>query len=232
MELNPRSRCFRSLGLLLCGVPVLQAAAGAGSAPDLSDVLAGSKGSFDFGFLFIGFFALSLATFSFAKGYQLVSRARSGREKEKESAELEMMREENERLLQMNNSLMRENDDLKRTVARLEETFREKTMHEEVLVRNISGLKKEFEKLQSEKQKIAAERDALVQQLNQCSFFEVKNEAVPETAAVVEAAPVPQEVAIEIKPEIKAGKADKKIATGKAVKKPRSVSKHKRGGKK
>jgi hypothetical protein len=212
------------LALIFCVlliVPVLAS----DSASHLSDVLSSSKASrasFDFNYLLIGFVALSLTTLSFAKGYEIFTRGKDRKEKQRECTELEILKEENDRLIKTNAAAMRENDELKRAVARLEESFREKSAQEESLLRNIAGLKKEFERLNAEKQKLLDEKGAEMLRLSQCTLLEAPKAAVePEPAAGVKIE------AAEARP---AGK--KKIVTVKAKKKAPSALKPKRGGKK
>ena len=146
------------------------------SGPDLTDVLQGHKASFDLSYLMIGFFALSLATLSFAKGYELLTRPK----KEEKNSELDILKEENCRYFELNARTQKENEDITRQILRLESAFREKAGQEEVLAKNASSLKKEFEKLQAEKNKLLAEKEALNLELNQKSIFEIPKMPAPE----------------------------------------------------
>ena len=146
------------------------------SAPDLTDVLRGQKFSFDFGYFLMGFFALSLATLSFAKGYEIFTRPK----KEEKNSELDILKEENCRFFEMNTGIQKENEDLKRQILRLEEAFRSKSGQEEILQKTSAGLKKECEKLQAEKSKLSAEKEALALELNQKSIFELPKMPPPE----------------------------------------------------
>jgi hypothetical protein len=137
------------------------------SVPDLTEVLKGHGFSIDFGFALMGFFALSLATISFAKGYEILTRA-------SKKDELEILKEENEKLVRSNSDSHQEAEDQKRQIQRITEIFREKVSQEEILKKNAADLKKECEKMLHEKKKLLLENEALVLEMNQKSFFDMQ----------------------------------------------------------
>jgi hypothetical protein len=137
------------------------------NVPDLTEVLKGHGFSIDFGFALMGFFALSLATISFAKGYQILSRA-------SKKDELEILKEENGKLIRSNSDSRQEVEDQKRQIQRITEIFREKVSQEEILKKNAADLKKECEKMLHEKKKLLLENEALILEVNQKSFFDMQ----------------------------------------------------------
>ncbi len=170
-----RARYLASIifvSLLLFSVQVLAARK---PAPDISDVLQGSRSNFDFGFVLIGFFALSLATLSVAKGYEIFSRMKDSKGRDEKSSEFEIMKEENDRLMGMGSTLQYENEVLRKDVLRLESAIREKTSQEDIIKKNELGLRKELERLLQEKARLITEKEALTLKASQSSIFEVGN---------------------------------------------------------
>jgi hypothetical protein len=148
--------------------------------PGISEVLQGQKFSLDFGLWTVGFFALSLATLSLAKGYEIFARTLNSpgkRSLKKDSSEMDIISEENNRLMAYNRTLQQQNEELSRKVQRLEEAFKERAGHEEMLKRSTIGLRREFEKVLAEKEKLSLE----LNQFNQKSLLPVK----PKTAKKV-----------------------------------------------
>lgn len=152
------------------------------SAPDISDVLQGSRGGFDLGIAVVGFFALSLATLSVAKGYELFTKIKDNRGKEGRSAEMDILKEENDRLLGLNSTMQYENEVLRKDLARLESAVADGAVQKDTAKKNELGLRKEIEKLLAEKARLAAEKDSLALKASQSSIFEVNNRAIPRTA--------------------------------------------------
>ena len=82
------------------------------AAPDISEVLMRDSGAISWQIFTMGLFALSLATLSFAKGYEILKR----RKVIQGSGEVEIIEEENSRLLSFNRKLERENEEAKKRV--------------------------------------------------------------------------------------------------------------------
>ena len=141
--------------------------------PDLTEVLRGHGFTLDFGIALMGFTALSLATFSFVKGYELLSRA-------SKKDELEIVKEENDKLVRSVADARQEAEDQKRQIQRITEIFREKVSQEEIFKKNISDLTKEYEKTLHDKHKLLSENEALALEVNQRTIFEVKPEHAPD----------------------------------------------------
>ncbi|HTY12794.1 MAG TPA: hypothetical protein VMD02_01255 [Candidatus Omnitrophota bacterium] len=158
-----------SVSLLLLSVQVLAKK----NAPDLGDVLQGGHSGFDFSFALIGFFALSLATLSVAKGYEIFSKMKDGKEKDIKSSEIDILKEDNDRLMGMHSSAQYENESLRKDVLRLESSLRERASQEEIVKKNELGLRKELEKLLQEKNRLVAEKEDLMLKANQRSIFDM-----------------------------------------------------------
>jgi len=147
------------------------------TAPGISEVLQGQKFSLDFGLWTVGFFALSLATLSLAKGYEIFARTLSSPGKKtikKDSSEMDIISEENNRLMAYNRTLQQQNEDLSRQVRRLEEAHKERAGHEEMLKKSTYSLRREFEKVLAEKEKLALE----LNQFNQKSLLWAKPKTI------------------------------------------------------
>jgi len=177
--------------------------------PDLTEVLRGHGFTLDFGIALMGFTALSLATFSFVKGYELLSRA-------SKKDELEIVKEENDKLVRSVADARQEAEDQKRQIQRITEIFREKVSQEEIFKKNISDLTKEYEKTLHDKHKLLSENEALTLEVNQRSIFEVKPDNAPDPIIeeIIEQVkgfvPKPKKKKpIKVKNEIKAAKIKK-----------------------
>jgi len=174
------------------------------AAPDISEVLMRDSGAISWQIFTMGLFALSLATLSFAKGYELLKR----RKVIQGSGEVEIIQEENSRLLSFNRKLERENEEAKKKVSVIESALKEKNQQEESLIKSANALRKEYEKIAGEKERLAVEVNRLCQK-------EMLYPLKLEPPKMMPARPV----AREVKKPVKVGKKPIKLNAKRAVKK-------------
>jgi len=170
------------------------------SAPSIDDVLRKPGASFDFGSLIFGFFALSLGTLSIAKAFEIMKKSTDKKEELKDSfseAEIENLKCKINELSSSMQYKNEENQKLRQQMVSLEESFKEKLNTEELMKKSIASLRKECEKLISEKEKINLE----LSRKSWDDLFQNKNDAVeqPEPANFVKMEALEDELPVKTK---------------------------------
>jgi hypothetical protein len=160
------------------------------AAPDISEVLMRDSGAMSWQIFTMGLFALSLATLSFAKGYEILKR----RQAIQGSGDIEIIQEENSRLLNFNRKLERENEDVKKRIAAIESAQKEKDQ---------------------EHQRIAGEKERLAVEVKRLCQREILSPLKLEPPRIMPARPVVREV----KKPVKVAKKSVKLNAKRAVKK-------------
>jgi len=133
------------------------------AAPDLTEVLQGKNPAWNWGFMMGGLFALSLATLSFAKSLELFKRGQNSKADNRSGSEMDILKEENNRLLSFNHNLHQENESVKKRLRGAEESLSERSKQEEVLRRNFNSLKREYEKVLGEREKLTLDLNSAQQ---------------------------------------------------------------------
>jgi hypothetical protein len=171
-----RTRYLWMVTLLFLIILSLNTFAGPQSAPPgLTEVLQGKNPAWNWGFLMVGLFALSLATLSFAKSLEIFKRGQNSKEENRTGSEMDILKEENNRLLSFNHNLHQENESIKKRLRGAEESLSERSKQEEVLMRNFNSLKREYEKILGEREKLTLDLNS-AQQDNWLKLQPVKKE--------------------------------------------------------
>lgn len=130
------------------------------NAPALTEVLRKQNPSMDWGSLFFGFFALSLSTLTFAKAFEVFKKSNSKKDEPKiefDNTEIDSLKSQVEELTSFVHRKNVETETLRAQIGQMEETIRERMNSEELLKKSSISLRKECEKLLSEKEQLTLE---------------------------------------------------------------------------
>lgn len=126
--------------------------------PGIEDVLRKPGFTFDWKGVFVGFFALSLSTLSFAKAYEIFKTSKAKKKDAlPENPIEESMKTELDRIACELKYKNKESEELMSQIHRLQEEIKRKIEKEDTLKKSIISLRKEYDKTLIEKENLTLE---------------------------------------------------------------------------